>query len=122
MDTDNVDNDSDLLEFLCDSDDSDIDILFDNTDKQNKKTKQKWNHERLDWRYHVTKLCHENKFEREYRMSTKSWDVLFEILKNDLMRNSKKVRSVQSIDVSIIMGIGMRWLAGEKNGIIKKLI
>ena len=56
----------------------------------------------------MKKLCHENKFEREYRMSTKSWDVLFEILKNDLMRNSKKVRSVQSIDVSIIMGIGMR--------------
>ena len=41
MDTDNVDNDSDLLEFLCDSDDSDIEILFDNTDKQNKKNKTK---------------------------------------------------------------------------------
>ena len=40
----------------------------------------KWEHQRIDWNEHVTKLLHEKRFHREYRMSLEAFNQLLEFL------------------------------------------
>jgi hypothetical protein len=41
----------------------------------------KWEHQRIDWNEHVTKLLHEKRFHREYRMSLEAFNQLLELLR-----------------------------------------
>jgi len=75
---------------------------------------QPWNHKRVDWAEHVKQLFHENMFEVEYRMSHKAWIKLRSILSTYLERNNKRSRALDPITIEIIMGTGMRYLAGGK--------
>ena len=61
---------------------------------QNSKPVQsaKWDHQRLDWNDHVTKLLHENMFHLEYRMSLQAFNHLMQ----DLLRPSITVNAVKS--------------------------
>ena len=51
--------------------------------EQNSKPVQipKWVHQQIDWNEHVTKLLHENRFQREYRMSLEAFNQLLELLR-----------------------------------------
>ena len=44
----------------------------------------KWKHQQIDWNEHVTKLLHENRFHREYRMSLEAFNQLLELLRPSL--------------------------------------
>ena len=79
----------------------------------------KWEHQQIDWNEHVTKLLHENRFHREYRMSLEAFNQLLELLRPSITVNVVKSNassglysSNQHIYPELILAIGLRWLAG----------
>ena len=55
--------------------------------------RDRWDHTRIDWAAHVEKLCHEQRFKREYRMSLEAFNKLVFILSPSLQRNNMYSRS-----------------------------
>lgn len=55
---------------------NDLEELLFLRDTTNKRKKDRWNHQRMVWDYHVDQLLHEGLFENEYRMSFKAYDTL----------------------------------------------
>ncbi|KAL7536885.1 hypothetical protein ACHAXR_007463 [Thalassiosira sp. AJA248-18] len=72
----------------------------------------RWDHERIDWDTHVDKLLHERKFDTEYRMSLPAHGELVRILDPILERREYNSRCTEPIQVELIMGLGIRVLAG----------
>ena len=76
----------------------------------------KWEHQRLDWHDHVTKLFHENRLHREYRMSLQAFNHLLEYfdLPSQLASAVKYNASSglystnQHISPDLILAIGLR--------------
>ena len=100
-------------------DDEDLSFIFDDdeesgVDDESLSRKDRWDHQRVDWRLHCAQLIHEERFAKEYRMSFQAWERLRVILIKHIRRMSSKSRCTEPITVDIIMGMGMRWLAGGK--------
>ena len=49
----------------------------------------KWEHNRIDWNYHLSKKIHEKTFERTYRMSYKAFKKLHMMLYPDLKKKNQ---------------------------------
>ena len=77
-----------------------------------KKRKAKWEHERMSWHSHVKKLCHEDAFEKTYRMSLRAFKKLVYLLESDVIGNFSKCGTATPIYPEIVLAIGIRWLAG----------
>ena len=86
----------------------DFEILFGDSIPRN----DQWDHTRIDWDAHVEKLCHEQHFKREYQMSLQAFNKLVFILSPLLQRNNVYSCSSTPISPIIIVGIGIRYLAG----------
>ena len=84
----------------------DLDVLLN-------QRRNRWNHIRLNWDEHVIQLKHENRFQREYRMSLNAFNRLKLLLFPYLRRESKKRNCTDPVCVEFIMGIGLRYLAGR---------
>ena len=79
----------------------------------------KWEHQRIDWNKHVTKLLHKNRFHCEYCMSLEAFNQLLELLQPSITVNVAKsnassgsYNSIQHIYPELIIAIGLCWLAG----------
>ena len=72
----------------------------------------RWQHQRMDWVSHVSLLIHEHRFEIEYRMSYPAFNQLKHLLKPTLKRKKSMSRSLRPIDMNIIVGTALRYLAG----------
>ena len=66
----------------------------------------------INWDAHVEKLRHEQHFKREYQMSLEAFNKLVYILSLSLQRNNMYSLSSTLISPIIIIGIGIRYLAG----------
>ena len=98
----------DLNDIFCDfSGDDEIDV-------QHEQRNTRWEHQRVNWKQHATQLVHENRFEREYLMSIDAWNKLYVILHPKLQRMKSKSRSPEPIVDELIIGIGLRYLAGGR--------
>ena len=86
----------------------DFNIIFDDPIPR----RERWDHTQIDWDAHVEKLCHEQCFKREYRMSLEAFNKLVFILSPSLQRNNMYSRLSTPISPIIIVGIGIRYLAG----------
>ena len=86
----------------------DFDIIFDDPMPR----RDRWDHTQIDWDAHVEKLCHEQHFKREYRMSLEAFNKLVFILSLSLRRNNMYSHMSTPISPIIIVGIGIRYLAG----------
>ena len=86
----------------------DFEIIFDDPIPR----RDQWDHTRIDWDEHVEKLCREQRFKREYRMSLEAFNKLVFILSLSLQRNNMYSHSSTLISPIIIIGIGIRYLAG----------
>ena len=79
----------------------------------------KWEHQRIDWNEHVTKLLHENIFHHEYRMSLETFNQLLELLQPSITVNVVKSNASSGLYSSnqyiypelILVAIGLCWLA-----------
>ena len=72
----------------------------------------KWEHQRIDWNEHVTKLLHENRFHREYRMSLEAFNQLLELLRPSI---------TSFVDEKFCRGLSVFmtqtcWKSGPKHG------
>ena len=113
-----------LLYFLndfsteLDMDMEELDDIFDSDSEDDSDTdmfrKERWIHQRIDWGKHVAQLIHEERFAREYLMSFEAWTKLHSILAPYLQRNASKSRSIEPVTVDMIIGIGLRYLAGGR--------
>ena len=88
----------------------DFEIIFDDPIPR----RERWDHTWIDWDAHVDKLCHEQRFKREYRMSLEAFNKLVFIVSPSLQRNNMYSRSSTPISPIIIIGIDIRYLAGDK--------
>ena len=86
----------------------DFDILFGDSIPRN----DSWDHTQIDWDAHMEKLCHKQRFKREYRMSVQAFNKLVFILSPSLQRNNVYSHSSTPISPIIIVGIGIQYLAG----------
>ena len=86
----------------------DFDIIFDDPIPR----RDRWDHTQIDWDAHVEKLCHEQRFKREYRMSLEGFNKLVLILSLSLQRNNMYSCSSTPISPIIIVSIGIWYLAG----------
>ena len=75
----------------------DFDILFGDPIPRRDQCKHSW----IDWDAHVEKLCHEQCFNREYRMSLQAFNKLVFILSSLLKRNDAYLFQ-QSVDGDIV--------------------
>ena len=76
---------------------------------------ERWEHTRINWDAHVTKLLHENAFNPEYRMSLSSFSKLCNILDGCLQRDHTKSNNPdEPITTTIIVACSLRILAGGK--------
>ena len=73
-----------------------------------------WIHKVFDWNQHVKQLIHEKRFNVEYRMSLQAFNRLRNILYRRLRRRIKNKRKIRPITVEMIIGSGLRFLAGGK--------
>ena len=73
-----------------------------------------WIHKVFDWSAHVKQLLHEKRFNVEYRMSVQAFTRLRNILYIRLRRQIKKKRKIRPVTVEMIIGSGLRFLAGGK--------
>ena len=73
---------------------------------------QPWQHNRIDWQRHVDQLRHERKFRVEYRMSEDCFYNLENMLFSKIERNTTRSRGNEPINNRIIVGTGLRYLAG----------
>jgi hypothetical protein len=82
-----------------------------------------WDHERLDWCRHLEKLRHEGLFARRYRMPEKAFNRLVELLVPFLPSDVTKSRNRCSHEIypEIIVGIGLRYLAGGSHEDIREV-
>ena len=76
--------------------------------------RDQWDHSQIDWDAHVEKLCHEQYFNREYQMSLQAFNKLISILSSLLKRYDVYSCTSGPISPVIIVGIGIRYLAGGK--------
>ena len=74
--------------------------------------RERWNHIRLKWFDHCTKLFHEKMFERQYRMSFSAWDCLIRILKQSLKCNDKFCSTNEPIYLELKVASSLRILYG----------
>ena len=74
----------------------------------------RWDHVRVDWDAHITQLLHENRFQVEYRMTLGTFYKLCDYIHHKIKRNFKKSKSTEPIIDEIIVGVGLRFLAGGK--------
>ena len=74
--------------------------------------KHRWEHVRVEWDYHVATLMHSDQFHVDYRMSKKAWNKLKIVLEPSIYRHTSKSRANEPVYTEIVMGIGMRYLAG----------
>ena len=81
--------------------------------------KERWLHIRLDWRYHVMKLLHENEFDRTYGMSHDVFQELVHILSHIITQRTRMSRCPQPISVETIVAVAMRCLRGGQVNDIK---
>lgn len=72
----------------------------------------KWQHCRILWEQHVVQLHHENLFERMHQMSHNAFVKLQLILGECIVFNSDHSPGLMPIPPEIVMGTGVRWLAG----------
>ena len=79
----------------------------------------KWEHQQLDWNYHVTKCLH--KFYCEFHMSFQAFNHLLELLRPSITVNAVKSNASSSlystnwsIMPELIHAISICWLAGKK--------
>ena len=86
----------------------DFDILFGDPIPR----RDRWDHSRIDWDTHMEQLCHEQHFNREYRMSLQALNKLISLLSPLLKRNDAYSRASGPISPVIIVGIGIQYLAG----------
>ena len=109
-----IDNNDDIddIEFL---DDDFLDVSFDNNNNdflEKKSRKQRWNHIRLKWFDHVTKLCHEKMFEKEYRMPFSAWTSLINTLNTTMNVHQSKCSVQHMISKEIKIASSLRILFG----------
>ena len=74
----------------------------------------RWEHNRIDWNYHVRKKIHENMFIKTYRMSYRAFRKLQLLLHPSLIRNYSKSQTVPSVPMHSIIAIGIWFLAGAR--------
>ena len=87
---------------------------FDEGDYANrlKRREEKWVHKKFSWNDHEYQLIHENQFENEYRMSYEAFHRLKEMMWV-LLKRKRKIRGfIRSVTVEMIIGMGLRFLAG----------
>ena len=109
---------NDFFKTGLDEDMEDLDDIFDSDSEDDSDTdnfrKDRWIHQRVNWRKHVGQLIHEERFAKEYLMSFTAWTKLYSILVPYVQRNAARSRSIGPVTVDMIMGIGMRYLAGGR--------
>ena len=66
------------------------------------------------WNVHNSQLLHENRFDVEYRMTLGTFYKLRHYLHHKIKRNFKKSKSTEPIIDEIIVGVGLRFLVGDK--------
>ena len=86
----------------------DFDILFGDPIQR----RDQWDHSQIDWEAHMEKLCHKQHFNREYQMSLQAFNKLISKLSSLLKRNDAYSHASDPISPVIIVGIGIRYLAG----------
>ena len=86
---DNLDIEAEQQSFLLVSA---VAFSFLESSEQNSKPVRipKWEHQRIDWNEHVTKLLHENRFHREYCMSLEAFNQLLDLLRPSITVNVVK--------------------------------
>ena len=88
--------------------------LYNFLEHDKEKRKTFWDHDRLDWSTHLEKLRHEGLFAKRYRMPEKAFirlvDLLVPFLPGDVTKSRN--RCTHEIYPEIIVGIGLRYLAG----------
>lgn len=108
-----LDDDDEFLEF--DFIDNVLDAESDEASKNCTKKvtkKTRWQHMRLNWFDHVTKLSHEKMFEREYRMSFDAWNCLNRIMKNTMSIHPQRSWAHEPILIEIKIASSLRILFG----------
>ena len=86
---------------------------YDEGDYSNRtRREEKWIHEMFSWNDHEYQLIHEGQFENEYRMSYEAFHRLKEMLWVSLKRKMKIRGIIRSVTVEMIIGMGLRFLAG----------
>lgn len=99
-----------LLEKLYDDEDmEDLEVI-----ESNEIRSQMWEHTVFDWACHVRQLMHEDRFEKEYRMTIETFEISRELLHSKLERNSLRNGSRRTVTVEMIIATGLRYLAGGK--------
>ena len=86
----------------------DFDILFGDPVPR----RDRWDHSQIDWDAHVEQLCHKQHFNRENQMSLQAFNKLISLLSPLLKRNDAYSHASGPISPVIIVGIGIRYLAG----------
>jgi hypothetical protein len=74
-----------------------------------------WQHERLDWDWHVQKLLHENCFHIQYGVSLEDFDALVKLFGDDVVLNHAipSCRCEQAMYPEMAVAIRTRILAGS---------
>ena len=62
--------------FGGDDDEDDLSFIFDDEEDDMLPKKERWVHQRIDWRLHCAQLIHEDRFHKEYRMSFQAWYIV----------------------------------------------
>ena len=73
-----------------------------------------WLHSSFIWQSHVDQLLHEDLFQKEYRMSLEAFETLRGHLWVKLKRRTNRNSLIREITVDMIIGTGLRYLAGGK--------
>ena len=89
--------------FYSDSEDDSVSDTF---------RKDRWIHQRIEWGKYMAQLIYKERFAIEYPMSFEAWTKLYSIIAPYLQRNASTSRSIEPVTVDMIIGIGMRYLAG----------
>ena len=88
-------------------------------DDDRQRRREKWTYKRIDWEADLQKLRYTKGFEARYRMTEESFNTLVDILRADVTLDAKQsMRSTSGngpITPEMVVGIGLRFLAGEKN-------
>ena len=58
---------------------------FSPAENEKRQRRPRWIHKRLDWAEHLRKLHHEQAFDRTYQMSLDAFNILLDLLREDLM-------------------------------------
>ena len=80
-----------------------------------------WVHKTFVWADHIQQLLHEDRFDIEYRMSLQAFSKLHSILQVKLRRRIKLSRLIRPVTVEMVIGTGLRYLAGGKMNDIRHI-